>query len=388
MKILQIPSWYLPEGGHFCLNQSMALQEAGIDVHILANVVLPWRKYKLSIFNYPIKAFFSIENNIPIYRYYSWKYPFVDIPNIRKWVAQTVKMFDRYNEEHGSPDIIHVHSSMWGGYAAALIKEKYGIPYVITEHRGIFGSKSSFAKALLKNEYKLYLEKAFSQADYIIPVSDQLTEKISEYLTNPVPIKSISNILDTEYFSPIQRKHKGNTPFTFISVNGYYIEKGYDILLPAFDKLCKLNPNVNLRLIGENFDYADFQKILEKVKHKEKISFTGEIPREGVRKELWEADAFVIASRIESQSVATLEAMSTGLPIVATSVIPNTMITNTVGYRVEIEDVNALSEAMLQMIQNKDSFDSTEISNHVKEIAGKEAVVSQLIEVYKEVLSK
>lgn len=386
MKILQLPSWYLPEGGHFCLHQSLALKEAGVEVHILANVVLPWRRYHFKLLKYPFKPFFTTENDIPLYRYYAWKYPFVDMLNIEKWARQTLKMFETYKKRYGFPDIIHVHSSMWGGYAAALIKEKYGIPYVITEHRGIFGFQSNYAKSLFKKEYTPYLTKGFTHADFIIPVSDQLKEKIREYLHHPVPIKTISNILDTDYFTPIHRKLK--SPFTFISVNGYYREKGYDILLPAFNELCKLNPDVRLRIVGENFNQKEFQSIFEKIQNKDKISFTGELTKEDVRKELWHADAFVIASRVESQSVATMEAMGTGLPVVGTTVIPKNMITKKVGYRVEIENSDALTKAMNTLIKNIDSFDGEEISKHVQKIAGKEAITKQLLEVYNEVLKK
>ncbi|MDR3705495.1 MAG: glycosyltransferase [Paludibacteraceae bacterium] len=389
MRILQLPSWYLPEGGQFCLDQSLALQEQGLEVHILANVVLPWRRYKLSVFRYPLKSFFAIENGIPIYRYYSWKYPFVDKLNIEKWTKKTVDLFDEYKEKYGLPDIIHVHSSMWGGYAASRIKEKYGVPYVITEHRGIFGVKTKYAKQKFKKSYKPYLIKAFSNADYIIPVSYQLIGKISEYLTKNVPIKAISNILDTSYFYPLGTKVSDkNDRFTFVSVNGFNSVKGYEYLIPAFDKVCKKKQNVYLRIVGENFEKKQFQKILKKSNSLHRISFSGELDKEGVREELWKADAFVIASIVESQSVATLEAMSTGLPVVGTEVIPADILTEKCGYRVPVENISKLADGMVKMVETKSNFDGNEISNYVQPIVSKKEVTHQLIEVYEQVLKK
>lgn len=388
MKILQLPSWYLPQGGQFCLNQSLALQEQGIEVHILANVVLPWRKYKFSVFRYPITPFFTEENGIPIYRYYSWRYPFVDIPNIEKWVKKTVCLFDKYKEKYGLPDIIHVHSSMWGGYAAALIKEKYGVPYVITEHRGIFGAVSDYAKSLLKFSYLPRLSKSFSNADYIIPVSSQLIPKIQEICERNVKIKSIPNILDTDFFYPIERKKLIQGVFTFVSVNGFNPSKGYEFLLPAFDLVCDECPNVHLRVVGENFEKKEFQLLLNQTKNKDKISFAGEVDRAGVRQELWNSDAFVIASRIEAQSVATIEAMSTGLPVVGTSITPKEILTEECGYIVPIEDIPALADGMVKMIKNKKFFDGNKISEHTKMMVSKKKITSQLIDVYKEVLAK
>lgn len=387
MRILQLPSWYLPEGGQFCLDQSLALQEQGLEIHILANVVLPWRRYKLSVFRYPIRPFFTEENGITMYRYYSWRYPFVDKLNIEKWTKKTVDLFGEYEEKYGLPDIIHVHSSMWGGYAAALIKEKYGVPYVITEHRGIFGVKTKYAKQKFRKSYKPYLIKAFSDADYIIPVSYQLISKISEYLNKNVPIKPVSNILDTSYFYPIERKKiNQDDTFTFVSVNGFIPVKGYEYLLPAFDKVCKKKSNVCLRIVGENFEKKSFQKLLRKSKNLHKISFAGELNREGVREELWKADAFVIASIVESQSVATIEAMSTGLPVVGTEVIPEDMLTEVSGYRVPVENVSKLADGMLKMVDNRNNFEDYKIVEHIKLIVDKEKVTTQLIEIYKDVL--
>jgi glycosyltransferase involved in cell wall biosynthesis len=388
MRILQLPSWYLPEGGQFCLNQSLALQERGIEVHILANVVLPWRKYKFSVLRYPFNSFFTVENDIPMYRYYSWKYPFVDIPNIEKWTKKTVNLFDQYKEKYGMPDIIHVHSSMWGGYTAALIKEKYGVPYVITEHRGIFGAVSDYAKSLLKPSYLPYLSKSFSSADYIIPVSSQLIPKIQEICRCDVKIKPIPNILDTDFFHPIERKKSTQGVFTFVSVNGFNPSKGYEFLLPAFDLVCDECSNVHLRIVGENFEKKEFQLLLNQTKNKGKISFAGEVNRKGVRQELWSSDAFVIASRIEAQSVATIEALSTGLPVVGTAITPKEILTEECGYIVPIENIPALADGMVKMIKNKEFFDGNKISEHTRMMVSKGQITSQLIEVYGEILAR
>ena len=388
MKILQLPSWYLPEGGQFCLHQSIALQEQGLDVHILANVVLPWRKYKGTILNYPFKAFTSTENGILTYRYYSWKYPFVDIPNIIKWTKKTVKLFEQYSKTYGFPDIIHVHSSMWGGYAASIIKKKYNIPYVITEHRGIFGMATTYARKKFKPRYEAFLTDAFSNANYIVPVSSQQINQIKTFCQNKtVPIKTIPNILNTDYFHPIERKRKKNNPFIFISVNGFNPFKGYEFLLPAFDMVCETNSNVHLRIVGEDFDKKEFQLLLQKSNNKEKISFAGEVTKEKVRKELWNADAFVIASRTEAQSVATVEAMSTGLPVVGTTVTPKEILTERCGYLVPVENSKELAIAMEKMILNHKNFDGNYISAHTKKLVSKDVVVNQIISVYNKILT-
>lgn len=347
-------------------------------------MALSWRKYNLKVLKLPWHSFESIEDGILTYRYYYRRIPILDKANIITWSNCTLRLFDEYVSKYGKPDIIHVHSCMWAGYAAYLIKQKYGIPYVITEHRGRFGMRSSLAEELFLPIYTNYLKKGFSNASYIIPVSDQQTTKIKEFLTKNVPIKTVSNILDVDYFCYYPRQKK--EIFTFVSINSYDIVKGYDILLPAFDLLSDKFNNVILRIAGNNFQKKEFQNLLSLCRHQDKIHFTGWLNSSGVLSELQEADAFVLSSRVEAQPISILEAISTGLPVVCTEVVPQSIVSNNEGYRVPIEDVNALADAMYRMVERKEIFDGKKISMHASSVASPKVVIDKLIEIYDEVL--
>lgn len=383
-RILQIPSWYLPEGGQFCKDQALFLKKEGVDIHILANVMLPWKKYRLKALTAPWKPFESIEDGILTYRYYYRRFPMRNKANIIGWCKRTISLFDEYVKKFGKPDLIHVHSCMWGGYAASIIKEKYNIPYVITEHRGIFGMRSALAKNTFIPMYTPFLQKGFSNSSYIIPVSDQQIPKIKEFLTIDVPIKTISNIVNTDYFQLYSRETKDT--FTFVSVNGYNEVKGYDILLPAFDLVCDKVNNVFLRLVGENFEQKAFQKILSGCRNKDKITITGWLEQDGVLEELIKADSLVLSSRVEAQSISVLEALSTGLPVVCTEVVPEAIVSDKEGIRVQVDNIEALADGMLKMIVDRDKFDENVISERVASVAGPNAVTKSLIAVYEKVL--
>ena len=389
MKVLQLPSWYIPEGGQFCLEQSKALKKQGINVKILANVTLPWKKYNINILKYPISTFWSTEENIETFRYYSWRIPLLHMENITKWINKTLTLFDEYIKQVEKPDIIHTHSSMWGGVAAARIKEKYNIPYVLTEHQGLFGQKSNLSKEQILPEYVPLYKEAFSNADYIIPVSEQQIKKISSFFNKEeIPIKAISNIVDIDFFSSSNNK-KDNEKFIFFTANSYCAEKAYDILLPAFDIVCEEISNVQLRIAGRNFlNNKEFCSLLKTTKNKEKIEFCGYLSPLEIRNELWNADSFVLSSRIESQSISVLESLSTGLPVVCTEVVPKQVCKDFCGYHVPIENPEALAQAMIEMVKNRKNFDKQKIRSHVESIASPQVVASQIIEIYEEVLLK
>ena len=390
MRILELPSWYIPQGGQFVQHQAKALQEQGVEVHILANVTLPWTVYKQEVLNvkrFPVRPFFVQEQGVETLRFYQRSLPHCPHLNIRLWARRTQRLFAKYVDKYGVPDLIHVHSGTWGAYAAVKIKKKWGVPYVVTEHRGMFGQRCQLAKNYFELWMTEFLQEGYSNADCLIPVSEQLIPKMQTYLTRKVPFHVIGNIVDTDFFSLIARPNEGRL-FRFVSVNGYYAVKGYDILLQAWDQLCDQVPGCELRLVGENFEQEDFQRLLAQCRHHDRISFAGEVNREGVREELSMANAFVLSSRVEAAPVAVLEALSMGLPVVGTEVVPEYVLSKEQGIRVPVEDAGALAEAMGQMMKDVALYNAETQHVHAVNIAHKENIAKQLIEVYKEVILK
>ena len=384
MKILVLPSWYLPSGAYFIKEQVLFLQERGLQVDVLSNLEVSITEHRTEYVTLPWKTFVANEDGILTYRGFTRFIPKSENLNIQIWVSKTLKLFDKYIDEQGRPDLIHVHSAMWGGLAAALIKERYGIPYVITEHLGIMALQSDFARNQFPVWKNPFFEKAYQNADFVVPVSAQLMRKILEFAPQQKNWQAIPNIVDTDFFFFKKRERK--IPFHFVCVNGYYEEKGYDILLQAFDEFCENHPDIELTIAGENFENPRFQEILKLCQNKQKIIFTGEINREQVRDLLWSADAFLLSSRVESQSIAALEAMSTGLPIVCTEVVPEFMTTDFCGFRVPIENPTSFAEAMSRMVNQIDSLDGLKISEHIRREAHKDVIVEKIIGVYRQIL--
>lgn len=384
LHILMMPSWYLPEGGQFCRNQAQALCESGVQCNVLANVPLAWKKYKWKTFTYPWMSYTSKEDNLIVFRKFTRRVPRFRVLNGLLYTLNSFIAFKKYKKKYGSPDLIHVHSVLWAGYAAYLIKKKYKIPYIITEHRGVFGLSCDYAYKSFVDSERNYMKKAFSNADIIVPVSDKLISHIKTFLTKEVPIYTISNIVDTSYFFYKDREPSKATKF--VTTNDFSYVKGYDILIPAFDMLCEKVKNISLTIAGAGFNGIEFQQIWHSVKNKDKFFFTEELDVEGIRKVLWDADVFVLASRVESQSVSTLEALSTGLPVVGTEVIPEIILNDITGIRVPVENIEALYESMLIMTDGYLEYDGKEISDYVKSISGKDAFITKLVSTYKYIL--
>ena len=100
-----------------------------------------------------------------------------------------------------------------------------------------------------------------------------------------------------------------------------------------------------------------------------------------------ETDAFVLASRSETFGVAYIEAMATGLPVVATRCGgPEEFVNEENGILAPPEDPEALAEAMKQMIHTRDRYDGAAISAFVRDRYSPRAVAEQITKVYEEIV--
>ena len=145
--ILIVPSWY-PEkpgdiNGSFFREQAIALHKAGYKVGVLRPEVRSIKDIK-AIFSKPYGITFENDSGINTYRFHTLNItPRMPSLSKKRWVRLGEKLFLEYVRKHGVPDIIHVHSLISGGFLAEKIKNKYHIPYVVTEH------STSFARNLI-----------------------------------------------------------------------------------------------------------------------------------------------------------------------------------------------------------------------------------------------
>ncbi|MDR1544201.1 MAG: glycosyltransferase, partial [Prevotellaceae bacterium] len=382
LHILQLPSIYIPHGGQFVRNQAQALQEKGLIVNVLANVGINLRGFRKKYFTLPYFSYISKEDGLEVYRLFTRIIPKLVKWNHIIWAKRTVRLFEKYIKKYGKPDIIHAHFALWGGYAAFLIKQKYGIPYIITEHFSIMSNLCEYSRNKFKNWETPYYSAAYSNADFITPVSKLQIPKIRTFLTKDVPISPVTNVINTDFFYYKERKNDAEK-INFVTVNGFYFQKGYDILIPAFDTACKQNPNIELTVVGENFEKKEFQNTLwKKVKHKDKFHFTGELTSDGVRNELWKADCYLMPSRAEGQPQATLEALCTGLPMVCTNVIPDSVAVKENSIMIQMENIELMTEAILKMSDTYKNYDNKSISEHAVNICCKDTFCKEIMKVY------
>lgn len=385
MHILEIPSFFHPYGGLFCLEQAKALKALGHEVRILSNVQLGatigWRDYVLR----PYHRFVHEMEGVTVYQSYQRGLPRMVHHNVERWVSIVRSMFRDYVKCHGTPEVLHAHCAKWAGYAAMLIGEEYGIPYVITEHLSLMLLEQEFGKAPSDAWQIPLLKQAYEHAACVLPVSEELVDSIACYYGKNYRWQCLSNTIDTAFFHYQQRESRSGRPFRFCCLADYYYHKGYDILFEACQKLQSQGISVELHCAGLDTDGAQCQQEIARLGLKG-VKTYGRIEKEGVRDLLYASDALVLASRSEVQPLVLLEAMSTGIPVVSTECIPRILRIEEGSTIVPIGDADALASAMKRVVEQP-AVDGEMLSVKISEMASPAVVGRQLEQVLSKVLA-
>ena len=376
MHILEIPSFFTPYGGEFCLDQARALKAVGHEVRILSNVQLGVTIGLKGYLCLPYRRYEHQRDGITVCQSFQRGVPMVIRWNVRRWVRIVCSMFEDYVNKYGVPDVLHAHCSKWAGYAAMQISRKYHIPYVITEHLSRLVFEKEFGPAPSDAWQIPLLKEAYEKANLVIPVSEELVENIACYFGKNYRWQAVSNTIDTDFFHYQARKPLDGRPFRFCCLANNWPMKGYDILIPAFRQLRELGKNVELHIAGRGTDSAEFRSSLS-----DGMITHGLINKEAVRELLYQSDALVLASRSEVQPLSLLEAMSTGIPVISTECVPKSLRIEGGSTIVPIDDVRALAEAMSD-VTNNSPVDGQWLSQEVKRMASPEVIGRKLEQLF------
>ena len=381
MHILEIPSFFTPYGGEFCLDQAKALRTQGHEVHILSNVQLGITIGLKGYLSLPFRRYEHQQDDITVCQSFQRGIPLTVRWNVRRWVQIVCDMFEDYVARYSRPDILHAHCSKWGGYAAMLISQNYQIPYVITEHLSRLVFEKEFGPAPSRAWQIALLREAYENADLVIPVSEELVENIACYFGKDYRWQAVSNTIDVDYFHYQSRESLVGRPFRFCCLANFWPLKGYDVLLPAFRQLREFGLDVELHIAGRGTESEACKTMLS-----EGVITQGLLSRDDVRSLLYQSDALVLASRSEVQPLALLEAMSTGIPVVATECVPKSLRIEDGCTIVPADDVQALSDAMRQVMEQKD-FDGVAVSEAVRQLASPEVIGYRLTTLFNDLLA-
>src|SRR5207302_144452 len=133
-------------------------------------------------------------------------------------------------------------------------------------------------------------------------------------------------------------------------------------------------PGTRLRIVGEGPIRDGLERLCAERGIAGQVDFLGLLPASGVREELLAADAFVLASEVETFGVVVIEALACGRPVVVTaSGGPDHLITAANGVLVPTGDPSALRDALREMRRRAAAYDPVTIRSDALRLYGPDA---------------
>jgi glycosyltransferase involved in cell wall biosynthesis len=290
-----------------------------------------------------------------------------------------------YITASGNPDLVHVQIPMNAGLVALRWKKKYNIPFVVTEHYGIYNTlvKDSFQKRNIFFRY--FTIKILKKAKFFLPVSNSLGNDVNREVID-IAFQAVPNVVDTNVFNYYPKRNNGK--FSFIHISNLDVIKNPLGILAAIEKLVSSRQDFKVNFVGcinETFiEIARQKKLLNNF-----IFIQKEISYREIASINLQADAGLLFSHSESQSCVVLEWLCCGLPVISSSVGGVVELLNeTNGILVTDNDIEDLAQSMSNMIDNYSKYNRQEISIAAIEKYSYDAVGKQIAQVYENVLAK
>lgn len=371
MHILEIPSFFPPHGGLFCLEQAKALKARGHEVRILSCVQLGSKLDGAFYLKAPFGTWWDEMEGVETLRTFQRDIPKMVRLNTERWIGRVSRMFSMYLCRHGKPDVIHAHCCKTAGIAATRLGKAAGIPVFITEHLSSMLYTRDFGEGWKKCQWmREQIVKAYKDATCVIPVAEELVADLEPLFGRDYRYSPVSNVIDVDFFAYRDRAQAEGRPFRFCCLGnaggGELLRKGYDVLSEAFKGM----DGCELHIAGRDTLRPEIRQLFPA-----RTTIHGELDKQQVRQLLYDCDALVLPSRSEVQPLVLLEAMSTGIPVVSTEVTPQSERIPGACLIARTGDACSLRERMTECMKVRPS---KSYSDAVRSIAAPDTVAAQL----------
>ena len=262
----------------------------------------------------------TVTNDIPIHLFETG-------PIARLWTAHPPGLKKTLARKIPDFDLVHIQE-LWHypGYIASKIARSRNVPYIVTIH-GELNDWNLQQKRLKKQIYMTAVQRGILQKSAALHAITQAESNRIRQLEIETPVAMIPNGIHTEEFENlpdrsqfVSRYPELENRLIVLFLGRIQQKKGLDILAQEFGNLVRTRHDVRLVVAGPDEDntLTEIKTILKSQGALEKAVFPGMLTGEQKLEALSAADIFALTSYSEGFSVALLEALSAGLPLVIT----------------------------------------------------------------------
>ncbi len=307
------------------------------------------------------KKYKEVDGNYVIERTVSVPFPFYQNFRISLNPAHEVKKII----SNFDPDVIHIQMLLGLGQAAMKYGNKYGIPIVSTNHampENLMDNLRLLAPVSRPINYmiKAYGARFHSKADYITMPTQSAIEMF-DVAKITTPMEAVSNGIDLSRFTPgkaspeLYERYNIPKDQPIVSYIGRLdAEKHLPVLLRAFIRVKSVMPHIHLLIVGDGTERPLLDNLARELGISHSITFTGRVSDEDLVELHKVGTVFCMPSPAELQSIATLEAMASGQPVVAVDAgaLRELCQHERNGYLTEQDDDEAIARGIQRILEN------------------------------------
>jgi glycosyltransferase involved in cell wall biosynthesis len=249
-----------------------------------------------------------------------------------------------------APDVVNAHHQFFTTTPPALAAAKrLGIPSVLTLHIAGLEDFGGWRGTVSRMYEKVLARRLVARADALVAVSHAVATAAD--VRPGQAIKVIPNGVDLERFRP--GDPTTGDPVRFVFVGRLIANKGPDVALEAFRVVNGHKPDTRLAFVGDGPMLPMLERTVRVNGLEDVVEFLG--MRDDVAEILRQSDVFVRPSHIEGMPLTILEAMATGLPVVACDVggVHEIVVHGTTGLIVPPGSKSSVADAMLELLMDQ-----------------------------------
>jgi glycosyltransferase involved in cell wall biosynthesis len=246
------------------------------------------------------------------------------------------------------PEVVLTFFGLPSGAVALFIRKFYDIPYVLSLRGGDVPGFRPYDFSIYHKLSSPLLHQVWRRAYRVIANSNGL-RNLALAFEPELPIGIIPNGVDSVAYQTAAREW---SPARMLFTGRVVHQKGLDLLLGALSHLQEIP--WELTIVGDGPQREPLAEKAKELHIDHRIIFTGWLGRQAVIAQYQQANMFVFPSRHEGMPNAVLEAMASGLPVIASRISGNEelVVPGSTGLLVPAEDQDSLEAALRTLLSN------------------------------------